>query len=606
MSAALQHRDEHLFDPQQALDAQRRTLGLHPSLRRPPPQPLAMGACGAHLFGGELQPQQRRARRAGTAPGEPPLELPPHAIGELGRRRRGIEPPGAGQPLPVLGARLDAQPSTQQATAEQPVGELFGQPARGKRGNVDPGDGRIKIGLHRDIGLWTARVAHPELAAAGQGVSPQPPRTKAGGHVTGGQRCEGAERAQPEPMQPPRQLTQLLPPLPHPHAELERLNAMGSEEGGRLTDRHRLLQLGGQQGGEQAFADPHLTLRAAVLSDLTDDKFGQALLAAGVANGASRGEEDDAGPQYLYAGSHLLDPLRHGLKVSRVAVLIGCHQHELGAHSLGAAAPHSAAHSLATRGGRTDENLSAVVDGHRLVGCREPLDDGGGNGPIGHPHGHAARRHDIASHHDTARNRGRPSSPGETAPPSSWRPAPSKRKTSRCSWPPRSRPPARSSTRRSATAPQPCPSPVACWAWATSWRSLPGRLGLSSTAPRLRSRARTRRRSPSRRCRPAPSTTTPKPSRMAATTSAARAPGEGTTTVRCRATPASAAAGTPRWGNPTRAIQRSCAIAAAPIASSNEFDPRTSTVLPGRNPAGSTCCRAAGSPKCSASCRTEP
>src|SRR5690606_32714260 len=91
-------------------------------------------------------------------------------------------------------------------------------------------------------------------------------------------------------------------------------------------------------------------------------------------------------------------------------------------------------------------------------------------------------------------------------------------------------------------------------------------------------------------------TTTSIPSSNAATTVVHSGPGHGTRASRSSATPASAAARSPRSGMPTTALQAPLADASASSASSTLVPPRTATLPPRRSPGSNgRSCGATGS-----------
>src|SRR5690606_7321555 len=144
---------------------------------------------------------------------EPAVQLPAHAVGEVGGAGGDVQAPGAGQLGAVLGAGEHLDAPAHDAAALQPLGELLGQGAGGEGGDVGAGGGRVEVGAHGDVRRGAGGRGPGDAPAAGGGVGEQPGGAEGGGEAAGGQAREPPEGAQPEPAQKVGELAQLGAPL---------------------------------------------------------------------------------------------------------------------------------------------------------------------------------------------------------------------------------------------------------------------------------------------------------------------------------------------------------------------------------------------------------
>ena len=125
-------------------DASGSEEGLHPLggaagarlglVTRRLPQSRLEGRGGAQLEGSQAQVGQSGGGWAPGASGEPPLELPAHAVGELGEGGNGLQHPASGQVGAVLAAGGNAEASDGEPCGQEAGRQVLGEVAGGEGG----------------------------------------------------------------------------------------------------------------------------------------------------------------------------------------------------------------------------------------------------------------------------------------------------------------------------------------------------------------------------------------------------------------------------------------------------------------------------------------
>ena len=201
------------------------------------------------------------------ASGEPSLELPAHAVGELGGGGGVLQHPASGQVGAILAAGGNAEASDGKACGQQARRQVLGEVAGGEGCGVGAFDGRVEVGGDGDVLGRPGHGGDLVVGAGGQVVEPAPQGAEAGGDVFSGQGCQVRQGAQAESGEGLQQGAGVVPQAAEGQAGQECVQGPGGEElrGSSRFDDDSLA--GGQDGSGQGVGDADLALDVGLLGD---------------------------------------------------------------------------------------------------------------------------------------------------------------------------------------------------------------------------------------------------------------------------------------------------------------------------------------------------
>ena len=167
-------------------------------LTRRRPQPCLCGCGRAQLEGRQVQASQSGGGRTPGASGEPSLELPAHAVGELRDGRGGLQHPGAGQLGAVGAVGLDAEASDDEPFVQNAGRQRLGEVSGGEGGGVCALHGRVEGGGDGDVLGGPGRSGGLVAGAGRQVVKSLSQGAEAGGDIFAGQGRQVRQGAQAE------------------------------------------------------------------------------------------------------------------------------------------------------------------------------------------------------------------------------------------------------------------------------------------------------------------------------------------------------------------------------------------------------------------------